>query len=59
MSDNKDASVIVIFRDGIDIAEQTCEKFYLQAGHTSIYSIKSQGRQVYYWTFKAVTHTEE
>ena len=32
----------------IGIAEQTCEVLYLQAGHTSIYSIKSQGRQVYY-----------
>ena len=40
------------------VAEQTCD-FLLQACHTSIYSIKSQGRQVSFWTFKAVTHTEE
>jgi len=55
MRDNKHA--LVTFRSGK--AERTCEEFYLQAGHTSIYTIKSQGRQVYYWTFEAVTDTEE
>jgi len=40
-------------------AEQTLRSLLCEACHTSIYSIKSQGWQVYFWTFKAVTHTEE
>ena len=49
----------VVSSDASHHAEQTLRSLLCEACHTSIYSIKSQGWQVYFWTFKAVTHTEE
>ena len=47
MRDNKHARVL---SSGIVhiFAEQTLRRFLCEAGHTSIYSIKSQGWQVYF-----------